>query len=339
MRRKLEVAAAVMLSGGLLAAVALAAASPSVVTGSASHIKDTSADLHGTVDPNGASTTYYFQWGLSTGYGVNGTSHSAGSGTGNTSVTDTAGSLIPGTTYHYRLVASNCYGTSVGADRTFTTTGHPPPDVATGPATQLSANGATVTGVVNPHGEQTTWTFQYGTTVSYGSQTFGGTVNAGQAPVSVASQLQGLAPGTIFHYRLVATHGGATTTYGSDATFMTYPARRPVPRVRSATRPHRAKRRPYVLTTTGSIGPPSSIPAAYACSGNVEIRFLNGSRQSALTFVGVQPNCTFSGQTVFKRLPRRGRHNGQVDLRVIVRFLGNGYVAPHAARAERVTLG
>lgn len=339
MQRKLLVLVAVMTACVVSAAVALAASSPSVVTAGASRISETSALLHGTVNPNGSGTTYYFQWGLSTDYGADDTAVSAGSGTKTVSVARTAGGLIPGTTYHYRLVAINHDGTSVGSDRTFTTAGHPPPDVATGSATQLSSSGALLTGVVNPHGQQTTWTFEWGTTTAYGNSTFGGAVGPTSSPVSVASQLQGLAAGTIFHFRLVATHGTNATSYGADGQFMTFPARRPVPGIHAVTRPRVAKHRPFVLTTRGSISHPGWIPATYACSGNVSIRFFHGARQVGLTFVPLAPNCTFSGQTVFRHLPGRGPRGRLVLLSVRTRFLGNGYLAPHRARRESVVLG
>lgn len=339
MQRRLVVLVAVMAACVVLAAVALAASSPSVVTGNASQISETSAVLHGTVNPNGSGTTYFFQWGLTTAYGANDPAASAGSGTKPVSVARTAGGLIPGTVYHYRLVATNHDGTSVGADRTFTTAGHPPPDVATGSATQLSSSGAVLTGVVNPHGQQTTWTFQWGTTSAYGNSTFGGTVGATSSTVSVASQLQGLASGTIFHYRLLATHGTNATSYGADGQFMTFPARRPLPRVRAITRPRVAKHRPFGLTTRGSVSHPGWIPAAYACTGNVSIRFFHGARQVGLTFVPLAPSCTFSGQTVFRHLPGRGRFGRVVALTVRVRYLGNGYLAPHRAPKESVILG
>jgi hypothetical protein len=295
--------------------------------------------VNGTVNPNGADTTYYFRWGLDSNYGLNGKTVSAGSGTKAVSVEQTAGDLIPGTTYHYQLVATNRFGTSVGSDRTFTTSGHPPPDVATGPPSQVSSTGAVVTGVVNPHNQATTYYFQWGLNTSYGFQTATGTVNAGSAPVNVAGMFQGLTPGTIFHYRLVATHGSSNaTTYGSDGTFMTYPARRPVPGVHARTRPGRDRRRPYAFTTTGSVGHPGA-PAVYACSGNVEIRFFNGSRRAGLTSAGVQPNCTFSAKTVFKHLPRHPRGTHRVTLQIVVRYAGNGYLAPHKSATGKVTLG
>src|SRR5947209_6354607 len=148
MKRRLKVATAAVVVSGVFGAVAAAATSPAVVTGGTSNVSQHSAVLHGTVNPNGSSTTYFFQWGLTDGYGFNGKPHSAGSGTKAVAVQQTAGGLIPGTTYHYRLVATNQSGTSFGADRTFKTAGHPPPGVATGPATQLNTTGATLTGSV-----------------------------------------------------------------------------------------------------------------------------------------------------------------------------------------------
>ncbi len=218
MRRKFQVVAAVIAGSMLLAGVAVAAASPSVVTGGTSSIHQTSATLHGTVNPNGSSTTYFFQWGLTSGYGDTGRTFSAGSGTSARSVSDTIGGLTPGTTYHYRLVATNQFGTTVGADRRFTTTGPPPPGVVTGPATQLSSTGATLTGTVNPSHATTNWWFNFGTTTSYGLQTSHQTLSSTTTPQNVAASLQAvLAPGTIYHYQLVASHSGATS-FGATGT-------------------------------------------------------------------------------------------------------------------------
>jgi hypothetical protein len=106
-----------------------ASSKPSVTTGSATSITQTSATLNGTVNPNGQATTYHFEWGTTTGYGQQaptGPEPSAGSGTTNVSVSANLSSLSPGTTYHYRLVATNASGTSFGSDQTVTTTGASP---------------------------------------------------------------------------------------------------------------------------------------------------------------------------------------------------------------------
>jgi hypothetical protein len=225
--------AALIALGAGIAGAAAAASSPTVSTGKADTIRETSVHLHGTVNPNGSSTAYYFQWGLTTGYGEQHSAGSAGSGTSAKAVSQAAGHLTPGTTYHYRLVATNQFGTTVGADRKFRTAGHPPPGVITGAATDLGTHGADLTGTINPSGQTTTWYFQWGVSASYGQQTSPQTLSGSTSVANIAASLQGvLAPGTIYHYRLVAKHGGTATSMsvGSDATFMTYPSPRPTRR-------------------------------------------------------------------------------------------------------------
>ena len=319
-----------------LAAIAVAASSPTVATGDHSNVTDNTAVLHGAINPNGASTTYYFQWGLNTAYGVNSVAHSAGHGTKPVAVATTASGLIPGTTYHYRLVATNGAGTTLGADRTFTTTGNPPPGVTTGPATQVGKNSATVTAVISPNNQATSYYFQYGTSAAYGLQTAPATVAAGAAPVTVTATLQGLEARSVFHYRIVALHGNAPAQGGGDATFMTLPRHRPVPSIRARTRPSRVSHSPFAFTTSGSIKGPNWIPGVYDCRGDVTVRYLLGSRVVGSTLLPLQPNCTFTGQGVFSHVPGKAK---PATLAVLVRFAGNGYLTPRKAPAESITLG
>ncbi|MEZ4527451.1 MAG: hypothetical protein R2941_16140 [Desulfobacterales bacterium] len=93
---------------------------PSVSTGSASAVTSGSATLNGTVNPNGAATNYHFEYGLTTAYGTNTSTASAGSGTGIVSVNANISGLSAGMTYHYRLAAVNSEGTTLGSDQTFT---------------------------------------------------------------------------------------------------------------------------------------------------------------------------------------------------------------------------
>jgi hypothetical protein len=97
---------------------------PTVTTGSASALTDTTATLGGTVNPNGAATTYHFEYGPTTFYGGNVPipDGSAGSGSAVVSATANAAGLTASTLYHFRLVATNSAGTTNGADATFTTT-------------------------------------------------------------------------------------------------------------------------------------------------------------------------------------------------------------------------
>ena len=105
-----------------LASPALAAA-PDVTTGDAAP-GATTALVNGTVDPNGAPTNHYFEYGTTTLYGLE-TASVPVDGDGALAVQATLSGLSASTTYHYRLVASNVDGTSRGPDRTFTTTAAP----------------------------------------------------------------------------------------------------------------------------------------------------------------------------------------------------------------------
>ena len=197
--------AAFIAASAVIGGVALAASSPSVSTGSASSITSTSAKLNGTVNPNGASTSYQLEYGLTNAYGITTSPKSAGSGTAGKAVSVTVSGLIPGTRYHYRLIAQNRFGGANGTDRTFKTGGNPPPDVATG-GVQVGATSATVTGIINPHNQVTTYYFDYGVSTAYTARTPSATVPAGSAPVTVSQVLAPLSPATVIHYRLVALH-------------------------------------------------------------------------------------------------------------------------------------
>jgi len=95
---------------------------PTLTTNSATSVSSDSATLNGIVNPNGVSTTYYFEYGTTTSYGTSTTSTSAGSGTSAVSVSASISDLTSDTTYHYRLAAVNSMGTSYGDDKTFSTT-------------------------------------------------------------------------------------------------------------------------------------------------------------------------------------------------------------------------
>jgi hypothetical protein len=334
MRRTLQVFVLAGVIGLSCAGIAAAAGSPSIATGAATKISDTTAVLNGTVNPNGHATLYDFSYGPTTAYGATSALHKVKSGTRAVAITTTITGLTPGTTYHYRLSATNAGGAVAGADRSFTTTGHPPAAVVTGGAVNVGKTVATPTGVINPEGATTTWVIQYGLTTAYGLENFPGTLAAVTTPVSVSAVLTGLSPATLFHYRLVAFHGSTVVSAGGDATFFTEPSKRPVPKMTAHTSPGRDKRSPFAFTTSGSLSGASSIPALQRCTGNVGVRFFNGRRQLAFVVAPVQPDCKFSVSASFRRLHSRG----PAKLKVTVDYRGNGYIAA-VTRTDHVTAG
>jgi hypothetical protein len=334
MKRMLKIFAAVCTVAAITAGAAAAASSPTVSTGGTSARTNTSAVLQGTVNPNGSTTEYVFQYGLTAAYGLSARSHSAGGGTKAKAVTGTIGGLIPGTLYHYHLVAINKNGATLGADRTFRTTGHPPAGVVTGPPDLVGTSTATLTGTVDPEGQTTAWMFQYGLNTGYGVQTFGQLLPGVNSTLTVSVPLAGLQPGTVFHYRLIAYHGTTVVSTGADQTFLTEPSPRPVPRLRATTSPSRARSKPFVFTTRATVSGPGWIPASLACTGSAAIRYFDGKRLVGFAVATVQPNCTLSTQVAFRR--KIGRR--ATPLKVVVHFRGNGYLAP-VDRTDHVTLG
>jgi len=128
--------------------------------------------------------------------------------------------LIPATTYHYRAYVTSSVSTTYGADFTFTTLAVAP-TVVTNAATLVTGTGATLNGTVNANNSSTTVTFEYGTTIAYGT-----TVTAIPSPVAgttgtaVSYVLPGLTPNTTYHFRAVGVNVAGTAN-GGDLTFTT----------------------------------------------------------------------------------------------------------------------
>ena len=122
-RRPRLARAAILLALAALAAPSPAAAvsKPGVSTGKARNVSYSSAVLTGTVTPNGSNTSYYFQYGPTKAYGSQSAIADAGSGTHAVNVRVAISGLQPITIYHYRLVAVNAAGASIGGDHALLT--------------------------------------------------------------------------------------------------------------------------------------------------------------------------------------------------------------------------
>jgi len=317
-----------------VAATAWAETTPAVVTGDATAVSNSGALLHATVNPGGGDTAYSFEYGPTVAYGAHsGTGHATG--TKALPVQEKLAGLTPGTLYHYRVEASDKLGGTVGRDRSFTTTGHPPPGAVTGVATAVGTTTATLTGAVVTEEQATSVYFQWGTAPSYGYATTMTTVSAATTPQPASYTLTGLAPGTTFHYRLVAAHASVAPEYGADQAFTTIPLVRFHAKVTARTTPTRARHKPYLFTTTGTVVPGVPLPYGYGCTGLVRVRFSAGRKVVAFRKAALQPNCTFATQIGF----RHQIDHAPARLQVKVAFGGNAYLRAAAARTRRVMLG
>ena len=90
---------------------------------------------------------------------------------------------------------------------------------------EVGASEAKLGALVSPGGIQTSYRFEYGTTTEYGSSTPApeGSVGEGLESHAVWASASGLAPGSTYHYRVVAT-SELGTAYGLDQTFTTLTA-------------------------------------------------------------------------------------------------------------------
>ncbi|MDA0835784.1 MAG: hypothetical protein O3A29_21125 [Planctomycetota bacterium] len=126
--------------------------------------------------------------------------------------------LQPGETYHYRVVALNADGKTVGADQTVTLPTDTKPHVITGEASRIAEGSAKLEGRLNPLGLKTQFYFEYGPDTNYGSQTkltYGGKMITPRLAFGHAEELT---PGKVYHYRLVAENDTGRSV-GDDMTF------------------------------------------------------------------------------------------------------------------------
>jgi hypothetical protein len=199
---------------------------PNVDTDAATSVADTSALLHGTVNEELEESTTHFEYGTTTTYGDVTTSSGliGAPDEDDHNVTRSVTGLSPKTVYHYRTVVdypasgSLPAGTSFGNDQTFRTTGDP--TAATGAASSIATDGATLNGTVNPGGVATTIAFEYGNTAIYGTTTTPKSAGSDFTDHALSAVVSGLEPDTTYHFRTVADQGG-TIVRGDDATFTT----------------------------------------------------------------------------------------------------------------------
>jgi plastocyanin len=209
---------------------------PTASTEAPGEVTQTSATLGGTIKPEGQATGYQFEYGTTSAFGqkIPLTPQAAGSDFGADHVAASLTGLKPGTEYHVQLIAT--YGasaTALGGERVFTTPAPTAPAVTTGAATGVGESEATLTGSIDPDGASATeYEFRYGTSTAYGHATppTAG-IPADNLNHAVSAALTGLAPGSGYHYRLVAKNA-AGTSEGSDRIFTTKslpPASEPPP--------------------------------------------------------------------------------------------------------------
>jgi hypothetical protein len=189
-----------------------------VVTDTATNVTATSATLNGTVNPDGSLVgDCHFEYGPTEAYGQSAPCvGSPGSGTTAMPVKANIGGLQGGTTYHFRLVASNAKVSNFdGPDEVLPTL--PVPVVEGASAANLTATSVDLTAKVNPAGVTVEGcTFEYGTEVGVYPHRIecapsAALIGAGTEPVAVTAHLTELKPNIAYHWRLVADNQNGST--------------------------------------------------------------------------------------------------------------------------------
>ena len=190
----------------------------------ATGLSQESVTLNGEFFGTGEEVTYYFEWGPTSSYGnkVPGAPASAGEPNGPTQVSAQLTEFEASNTYHYRLVATNALGTSYGQDETFASLPAQPPSISNPRVSSVEFDSATFGADITPNRRSTIYLFEYGPTPAYGSFTaVGGPIPGVSGDLeSISVHATDLIPGTVYHYRAIATNF-AGTTYGPDQTFLT----------------------------------------------------------------------------------------------------------------------
>jgi hypothetical protein len=193
---------------------------PTIQAEATSVITRTAATLEAQVNPDGYDTHYEFQYGETESYGTSIPVPSAdiGAGRAPVAVSQQISGLKIGTTYHYRVVATNSRGTALGADRSFITlpaASIDPQLVVAGPHT------ATIKVRIDPQvglpplGGDTSCVFQYVSEAKFATSGYGEATTMPCTPASIEAasegqnvlmQLTRLSANTVYDYRFLLTN-------------------------------------------------------------------------------------------------------------------------------------
>jgi hypothetical protein len=137
----------------------------------------------------------------------------------------TIAGLLPNTAYTFCLRARNEAGeeSALSTPPVTLTTLTAAPTVGEQSFSNVGSSSATLSAQVDPGGAATTFFFEYGPTVAYGSTTPVESAGAGSQPIAVRATLGGLTADTQYHFHIVVTSIAKGTAEGEDVAFSTLP--------------------------------------------------------------------------------------------------------------------
>lgn len=198
---------------------------PIIITDANVAVSSSAAVVSGKVTPNGAQTSYWYDYGKTTSLDIHTTPQAIGSGFINIPAPAYISGLSANTLYYFRLSARNRYGTVNGITYSFSTNNTPPPKAnapttRTDSATNVSRTTANVRGSVNPNNSQTSFWFEYGETNDLGNTTAFQSAGNGDGSLPVSLFISNLKPVTRYYFRLNAQNQYGTVN-GAILSFTT----------------------------------------------------------------------------------------------------------------------
>jgi len=195
----------------------LEVAAEPTVTMSEDDLTATAAALHTWVDPQGLAAKVTVEWRQGSTYRASRSFELPAGGSVRRDVV--VRGLDAATDTFWRVRATSAAGTTVSSERSFSTTG--PPDATTEAPTEVTSGSADLHGSVSPHSLPTVYFFQWGRTGALEHTTARREVQQGSA-TWVSSSVTGLAPGTVYRYRVVAENA-AGIAHGAERQFTSRP--------------------------------------------------------------------------------------------------------------------
>jgi hypothetical protein len=284
---------------------------PDVAALQVSGVTATSATVAGTVNPEGLPVTScefaYLGYTIDIGLAGNGFIErtvacvsSPGSGSAPVAVAAELTNLAPNTQYYVRPMAANANGAvklgpSLEAGALFQTPAiSPAVDDQSPSASSITRTSAVLVGTVNPEHSATSYRFAYGATTSYGRESVPVPAGSTLGDRAAVSKLEGLAPGTTYHYALVASNQAGTVT-GRDNTFTT-PASSP-PALSGVAVENLGPGAATIVGTVESNGLPTTYEIEFGADTSYATRQAGevggGSQGVSLALLYLQPGATY----------------------------------------------
>lgn len=194
---------------------------PTVETSPNFTASTSTSSVTGRVTPNGVQTVYWFEYNDESGVIKKTTQQSIGSGFYPISSPAHITGLRADTSYSYKLVAKNNFGTVHGSTYSFKTNSEPAPRAAkptasTRSATDIERTSATLNGRVSPNGWDTNYWFEYGKDTTFGKVTSITAIDQDLNSASIITEsVDDLEPATKYYFRLNAQNQFGTVNGGT----------------------------------------------------------------------------------------------------------------------------